>query len=505
MADRPISQQHAVRQRGTSALRKTEPSGLKPRVASCRVALVLALAPLLSGCLLTTEAAAPTVEVPPKFRNAAGKPHGALPAPDWWRGFRSRERTELVERAHLDNLDIAAAVARIEQADAQTRIAGAPLLPLITADGTAERARAAGLEGNRFSAVLNASYEIDLWGKNRAALRAAEFTATASRFDREVIVLSTVATVIDTYFQIRAAQDRLRIARNNVDAATRILKVFQDRIGVGTASGLDIAQQESLVAQQRATVPPLDQQLRQNIATLAVLLGEAPERLNVRGGSLSNIVPQSVSPGLPSDLLLQRPDIREAEAQLAAANANVESARAALFPSISLTGQGGFVSVALNTLFVPSSAVYSIAGSLTQPVFDGFRLLSQLDLQKGRRTELLMDYRKAILSGFADVERALIAVQDLAQQERLQGEAVRTARRAYELSETQLRTGTIDITTVLNTQRTLFAAEDQLVVVRLTRLQAIVSLFQALGGGWVIPEEIASDRGRVRRAAPAQN
>src|SRR5262249_18489656 len=264
---------------------------------------------------------------------------------------------------------------------------------------------------------------------------------------------------------IRAAQDRLRIARDNVEAAVRILKVFQDRLGVGTANGLDIAQQESLVAQQRATIPPLDQQLRHNIATLAVLLGESPERLKVRGGSLSNIVPQSVSTGLPSDLLLQRPDIREAEAQLASANANVESARAALFPSISLTGSGGFVSTALNTLFVPSSAVYSIAGNLTQPVFDGFKLLSQLDLQIGRRTELLMDYRKAILSGFADVERALIAVQDLAEQERLQAEAVRTARRAYELSETQLRTGTIDITTVLNTQRTLFAAEDQLVVV----------------------------------------
>ena len=485
------------------ALGAFQPTERRKRVAS-RGALLLALAPLLSGCLVTTETAPPpAVDVPPNYRAAAGKPHAALPAPDWWRGFRSRELTTLVERAHLENLDIAAAVARIEQADAQTRIAGAPLLPLISADATAQRARAGGVESNRFSAVLNASYEIDLWGKNRAALRAAEFTATASRFDREVIVLSTVASVINTYFQILAAQDRLRIARSNVDAATRILKVFQDRIGVGTASGLDIAQQESLVAQQRAAVPPLDQQLRQNTATLAVLLGEAPERITVRGGSLSNITPQRVSPGLPSDLLLQRPDIREAEAQLASADANVESARAALFPTISLTGQGGFVSAALNTLFVPSSAVYTIAGSLSQPVFDGFRLLSTLDLQKGRRTELLMDYRKAILSGFADVERALIAVQDLAQQERLQAEAVRTARRAYELSETQLRTGTIDITTVLNTQRTLFAAEDQLVVVRLTRLQAIVSLFQALGGGWVIPEDIASDR--ARGAARSRN
>jgi NodT family efflux transporter outer membrane factor (OMF) lipoprotein len=467
-------------------------------------ALALAFAPWLSGCILTTDTL-PTgavVDVPPKYREASGKPHAALPAPDWWRGFRSRELTTLVERAHLDNLDIAAAVARIEQADASTRIAGAPLLPALDFDGSATRSGTGTGPGiSTYRAVLNASYELDLWGKNRALLRAAEFSAIASRFDREVIVLSTVASVINTYFQVLAAQDRLRIARDNVTAANRILKVFQDRIGVGTATGLDIAQQESLVAQQRAAIPPLDLQLKQNIATLAVLVGEPPARLTVRGGSLNGIMALRPSPGLPSDLLLQRPDIREVEAQLSAANANVQSARAALLPSIELTGQGGFVSTALNTLFVPSSAIYSVAGSLTQPVFDGFRLLATLDLRKGQRTELLQLYRKAILSGFADVERALIAVRDLADQERLQTEVVATSRRAYELSETQLRVGTIDITTVLNTQRTLFQAQDQLVLVRLTRLQAIVSLFQALGGGWVLPDEIASDRARGRRAA----
>jgi multidrug efflux system outer membrane protein len=464
---------------------------------------VLALAPLLSGCMLTVDApTVPVVDTPPKYREAGPGPRAARPAQDWWRGFRSGELTMLVERAYFANLDIAASVARIEQADAQTRIAGAPLLPLIDFDGSAARSGAGTTASiGTLRAVLNASYEIDFWGKNRAALRAAEFNAIASRFDREVIVLSTVGSVINTYFQVLAAQDRLRIANENVRAATRILGVYRERIAVGTATGLDIAQQESLLAQQRASIPPLDQQLRQNTATLAVLLGEAPALLSVRGGSLSAIAPQRVAPGLPSELLLQRPDIREVEAQLSAANANVESARAALFPSISLTGQGGFVSTALNTLFIPQSAIYSVAASVTQPVFDGFRLLSTLDLQKARRTELLQLYRKAIISGFADVERALIAVRDLAEQERLQTEAVATARRAYELSETQLRAGTIDITTVLNTQRTLFTEQDQLVLVRLTRLQAIVSLFQALGGGWMLPDDIER---RVRRGARGQ-
>lgn len=464
--------------------------------------LALVLAPLLSGCLLTSDKLdSPIVDIPPNYRAAAAAPKGALPAPDWWRGFRSGELTMLVERAYLANLDIAAAVARIEQADAQTRISGAPLLPFIGANGNASRSGTGANSGSSsYSAVLNASYEIDFWGKNRAVLRAAEYGAIASRFDREVIVLSTVSSVINTYLQVLAAQDRLRIARDNVAAATRILDVFQQRVAVGTSTGLDIAQQQSLLAQQRASIPPLDQQFLQNQATLAVLLGEPPAQVRVRGGSLSSITAQRASPGLPSHLLLQRPDIREAEAQLSAANANVESARAALFPSISLTGQGGFASAALNTLFIPQSAIYSVAASVTQPVFDGFRLLSTLDLQKGRRSELLQLYRKAIISGFADVERALIAVRDLAEQERLQTEAVATARRAYELSDTQLRAGTIDITTVLNTQRTLFGEQDQLVIVRLTRLQAIVSLFQALGGGWVIPEDIADNRARGRRA-----
>ena len=479
------------------------PAGAITADRAARAWRAFALAPLLSGCMLTVDApTVPVVDTPPKYREAGRGPRAARPAQDWWRGFRSGELTMLVERAYLANLDIAASVARIEQADAQTRIAGAPLLPLIDFDGSAARTgTGTGPSVGTLRAVLNASYEIDFWGKNRAALRAAEFNAIASRFDREVVVLSTVGSVINTYFQVLAAQDRLRIANENVRAATRILGVYRERIAVGTATGLDIAQQESLLAQQRASIPPLDQQLRQNIATLAVLLGEPPARLNVRGGSLSAITPQRVAPGLPSDLLLQRPDIREVEAQLSAANANVESARAALFPSISLTGQGGFVSSALNTLIIPQSAIYSVAASVTQPVFDGLRLLSTLDLQKARRTELLQLYRKAIISGFADVERALIAVRDLAEQERLQAEAVATARRAYELSDTQLRAGTIDITTVLNTQRTLFSEQDQLVLVRLTRLQAIVSLFQALGGGWVLPDDIER---RVRRGARGQ-
>jgi len=199
-----------------------------------------------------------------------------------------------------------------------------------------------------------------------------------------------------------------------------------------------------------------------------------------------------VTPGLPSELLTQRPDIREAEAQLAAADANVYAARAAFLPSIQLTGQGGFESNALKTLFSPQSAFYSVAASLTQPIFDGFRLKGLLNQAQGRQEELLQLYRKAVISAFSDVEVALVGIQQLAERERREREVVESSRRAFDLSETRLREGTIDLITLLNTQQTLFQALDTLVTVRLARFQAIVSLYQALGGGWpATPEELS--------------
>jgi len=191
-----------------------------------------------------------------------------------------------------------------------------------------------------------------------------------------------------------------------------------------------------------------------------------------------------VTPGLPSDLLTQRPDIREAELNLAAANANVYAARAAFLPSIQLTGQDGFTSAILRSLFRPEAAFFSIAAGLTQPIFDGGNLLGNLEQRKGRQEELLQNYRKAVISAFADVDNALVAVQQQAEFERLQRQVVEASRRAFNIAETRLREGTVDLVTVLTSQQTLFQAQDALAQARLGRLQAIVSLYQALGGGW---------------------
>jgi NodT family efflux transporter outer membrane factor (OMF) lipoprotein len=462
---------------------------------------VVTLLPALAGCLPNLDRTNLALDIPNSYRQARGTPHAALPPLDWWRAFRSPELTAFMEEARLANFDVAAAVARIVQADANARIAGAPLLPLVTAGGSASRSQvslATGTGGagggNRrralYNAALDASYEIDFWGKNRETLLAAQQLAVASRFDRDVVALSTIGAVANAYFQVLGAQDRLRIARNNVASASRILGLIQQRVDVGTASGLDLAQQQSLVASQRAAIPTLEQTLAQNRHTLALLVGRAPERVNVLGGGMGRIAIPRVTPGLPAELLVQRPDIREAEAQLESANASVKAARAALLPSVTLTGEGGFQSAVFASLFSPAAAYYTLAAGVTQPIFDGFRLQGQLDFQKGRREELLQLYRKAIISAFTDVDNALVAVQQSAERERLQREVVAASRRAFDFAETRLREGTVDLVIVLTTQQTLFQAEDLLAQARLARLQAIVSLYQALGGGWPTAEEL---------------
>lgn len=485
-----------MRQNEGSACALSARSTGRPQLA-CGMMLVLAL----TGCSLVTPQPDIALDIPRAYRATPRDPKAAVPPLEWWRGFRSKELTALVEEADVGNLDIAAAVARIVQADAQARITGAALLPAIDLHASTTRTRSSQANGPggsitsgqsehvSYRASLTASYELDFWGKNRAALRSAEEVAIAARFDREVVTLSTMAAVANAYFLVLSAQDRLQIANQNLRSATRVLDLIKQRVAVGTASELDTAQQESVVAQQRASIPPLDQVLRQNIVTLGVLVGRPPEYLKVRGGTMSAIAVPRVAPGLPSQLVTQRPDIRQAEANLAAANANVHVARAAFLPSIQLTGEYGVMSTALKNLFTPQAIFYTVTAGLTQPIFHGGALQGQLDLARGRQEELLQDYRKAIISAFGDVERALIAVQDLARQEMLQRELVASTRRAYELSETRLREGTADLVTVLITQQALFQAQETLANVRLSRLQAMVSLFQALGGGWPAKRE----------------
>jgi NodT family efflux transporter outer membrane factor (OMF) lipoprotein len=447
----------------------------------------------LGGCLLQTDKPDISIHVPDHYMFATNDVGAALPSLDWWQGFGSTELTSLMHEAQTANLDVAVAIAQVLQADAQIRITGANLLPTINVNGSDTATRTSqqsstitiGSPYSRaYATSLSASYIVDFWGKNQAALKSTVETAKASRFNKEVVQLTALASVADTYFQVLEAQDRLRIARRNLTDATRILDLIKQQFAAGTSSDLNVAQQESLVEQVRANIPTYEQVRLQSVAALAVLVGRSPERFALRGGSLTNLRAPKVSPGLPSSVLLRRPDVRQAEFQLRSSTYSIESARAAFFPTVELTGNLGYQSAALRNLFGPGAWAYTAAASLTQPVFDGGTLLGQLEQQKGLQDQYLQSYRKAVLNAFSNVEQALVAVQQTVAAERIQTSVVRSSRRAFELSEAQLKAGTLNLVTLLQTEQTLFTAEDTLAVDRYNRMVAIIGLFQALGGGW---------------------
>ncbi|GLK69175.1 efflux transporter outer membrane subunit [Hansschlegelia plantiphila] len=452
-------------------------------VASARLASTAACALALSACANNWQRPALNVASPTRWEDTrADKP--VWPKSDWWRGFGSSELSTLIVQAEQANQDIGAAKARIEQADAQVRINGASLVPLIQGGGEGSVQKSPGTRTvGGLQTTLNASYELDFWGKNHATVRSAQATALSSRFAEEVVALGVVTDVANTYFALMSAQERLAIARDNVKSAQTILDAINGRVEVGTASGLDRAQQQTVLDQQRATIPPIEQEIRTDQTALALLLGRPPVTLAVKGGRLASLKAPRVAPGMPAELLLRRPDVREAEANLAATDADVTAARAAFLPSIDLTAQGGFESVALKSLFASQSALYSLTAGLTQPILDP-TLPGNLDNAKGTYRENLYAYRKAAIQSFVDTENALIAVRKSAEQERLQGNAVKSAREAFNIAQAQMKEGTIDIVTMLATQQTLFSTQDALVDARLARFQAYVSMFEALGGGW---------------------
>jgi len=465
------------------------PAGYRP-LGVFKAAALAGLSLSLGGCIPSADVPNTALEIAPSYRFAGATP-AAPPRVEWWTSFRSAELNRFMEEAVGGNFDVEAAVGRIVQADALSRQTGAALLPSLTMSDNVSRSQAANFPGSPtvrrwfFQPTLSASYQIDFWGKNRAAFQATQETAFAARFDRETVLLSALASTSSTYFAVLGARERAQLARDNLKLAADILSVIKNRVVVGTATALAQAQQEALVANIRASIPPLQQIADQNVAQLALLIGRAPEHITVAGAAISKLGVPKIQPGLPSEVILQRPDIQNAEAQLAAAHANLVSARAAFFPNITLTGQGGFQSLALSTLFLPSSGFYSLAGNLTQPIFDAGLLQAQFDQRQGIQDELVATYKKTVITAFSDVEKALIALHDLGQQEELLKVSLTASQKAYDLSVDQLKAGTLDIVILLQTQQTLFTTRDSLSQVHLARLQAAISLYQALGGGWV--------------------
>jgi len=430
------------------------------------------------------------VATPVVWQNAPAGVSADWPAADWWHSFGSAQLDDYIARAQSGNDDIAAAIARIRQADALARIAGAALLPTLDAGAAASRQRQLVATGgppvtyNEYLPAVTASYALDFWGKNRATRDAALDAAQASRYDRETIALTVLTSVALTYFEVLEQHDRLEVAQDDLANAQQVLSGLELEQTVGTATALDVAQQATTVATLNASIPPLAQQLQQNIDALAILVGQLPESIDVGGGSLKQLTPPPITAGLPSELLARRPDVAEAEAQLMAANANIAVARAAYFPTIDLTASGGYASTALGTLLLPQSRVFSLTAAISETIFDAGARRGQVEYSRARYAELLSDYHKTVLTALGNVEDALVAVQQTSEQELRQHIAVDKARRAFEFSQLQMQAGTINVLTMLNTETALFTAQDTLVQVKYQHLQALVNLFQALGGGW---------------------
>ncbi len=469
---------------------------------------MVAMVPVLSACMPSFEPTRIAVQIPQAYEQGASNP--ARLTAGWPKLFRSAELDRLIISSVQDNLDLAGAVARITEADAQTAAARSALFPTLDGSATAQRSASPGTltsdtgpfkttVSNQFGAGLTASYAVDAWGRYRSLTTAGLANAEAARFDRDALAIAIAGSTANAYFGMMAAKDRIALQQENIRLASHILDAIKARVSVGTASALDIAEQESVVASQKAAVPALEQQVAQSRTQLAILLGRPPEGFTIKGTSLKPLAVPELSAGMPSALLLRRPDIARAEADLRGAEANVEAARAAYLPSFDLTLKGGNESRTLENMLRPDAAFASALGSMTAPIFDGGSLDASFNQQSGRRAELIAAYRKAIISAYGDVENALIAVKQSRLQEELQRAVVEASRRAYTISEERLRAGTIDIVTLLTVQQNLFQAEAALIQSRLNRLQSAISLVQAVGGGFEVSPDATI---RQRAIAP---
>ncbi len=471
-----------------------------------RLLAVAAAALSLSGCdLANSEYLRPIVELPAFFRGstqAAPAPAAEEAAPEprsdaaWWSQFGSADLDRMIAQAQDRNFDLAAAEARIRQAIAQQEISAAPLFPSLDFTSNATRQQTAPTTtssrtgtvarpvwSNRYNMQLEASYEIDFWGKNRAAADAANATLQARRFDLATVALTTEANVANAYFQLLGFGERLDYARQSLADADDILAAIRAREAAGTASLVDIAPQVGIVEGQRATIASLERQFAQQYDALAVLLG-TPQRPDYTPIPLTDLRVPVVAAGVPSELLRRRPDIASAEAQLIAANADLKNAIAQRFPSLSLTGAAGYQSSDLGRLLDPTSQIFSIAAGLTAPIFAGGRLQGQERLQRARLEELAATYQKTVVQAFADVETALSGLRRTREQLDAQIAATAASRLGFDAAQAQYRAGSIDSVALRDTQRSYFTALDALAQARLGYYQALVALFQALGGGW---------------------
>ncbi|WP_193040783.1 MULTISPECIES: efflux transporter outer membrane subunit [unclassified Pseudomonas] len=455
---------------------------------------VLGLCLLLNACAASLPAVDSGVAAPTAWQYAE-RDAAQLNNQRWWTQFGSPQLNRLIEQARRDSFDVAAAVARVRQAQAKAVIAGAPLLPEVKFNLSTSHQRLLRGQGgpdldatqsndtvNSFGANLSASYEVDFWGGRTAARDSALHSLRASASDQATVELTLLSNVADRYAQTLAARQREQIAELNLANARNVLELVQTRYDAGSATALELAQQQSLVASQQRQLPLIQQLAQESRITLAALLGQPVQALDLGTEPFQALTWPRIGPGVPSQLLSRRPDLAKAEAELAAAQADVRVARAAMLPAVTLGATFG--SDAGKAVEILRSPYYTLTGGLVAPIFDNGRLTAERDKARARQDELLQTYRGAIINGFADVEKALSNITRLDQQRQWQTQELQAAQNALRIAESRYQAGAEDWLSVLDSQRTLYTAQDLNVQLRLSRLQASIALYKALGGGW---------------------
>ena len=454
---------------------------------------------LLTGCLgagCSLQATKPPQPaVPGAFDSALPNESANWPSKDWYHAFASTELDALISEATQNNFDVATARARVAQADARARQAHAAILPSVDAGGNANYLAGHSVNGSAhetdWAALLSASYEIDFWGKNRANSNSARYLAVASRADRDTVALTTLAGVANGYFQVLSLRERLTVARANAAAARALMDIVNSRFEAGMSNPVEVATQRAALATAELKIPEIEQSQEEALSSLALLLGRAPEGFKIEGAPLDSLQEPTVAAGLPSELLRRRPDIFTAEANLESASAGLAAARAALYPSLTLTASGGVQNPALNAAILSLSGVgptLNLGASLAQPIFDGGRLRAARAEAQAKEQELTASYRAAIVSALVDVENSLSAIRHIDAARELQNDSVAQSERAFQGAQLRYKEGYGDFLTVLEAQKALYTVRDLYIQYRLARLQALVSLCKALGGGWQGPD-----------------
>jgi NodT family efflux transporter outer membrane factor (OMF) lipoprotein len=449
-------------------------------------ALVLTLCLLSAGCTLAPAYHRPASGQASAWNTASNNSTTGVPARGaWWQSFGSPELDQLMRRSLSGNFTLQAAVARIAEAQGTAEVDAAPLFPSATLVGTLSQNN--GVKNSSTQTLTGlASYEIDFWGRNRAAAASGRMLANASAFDADTVAMTLSASLVDTYFLILSLDERIQLAQQIAGDARRVMALVEVQQADGTATELQVEQQRTAVATFDAAVPVLQQQADQATHLLAVLTGQAPEGFSIAATNLHNLAHPEVLPELPSALLERRPDIQAAEARLISANFDIGVARAAYFPSVSLDAAVGIGATHLSNFF-PPAAVTGLGASLLQPLFQGGQLEGQLRFSRARQAEMVANYRQTVIAAFQDVEDALSMIAHVRNEEAIVSVAETAASKAADLAQLQYRLGSADYLSVLTTEETLYSTQDALLQLRLLQLQATVSLFRALGGGFDAP------------------